>query len=256
MIEIFTSINKNYDKQAKKILRKTNREFNVLKLEKTLSKNNTPTDYWVWKNLYPATIYFLCNNPVITDLLLFIKKSKIINRGYYELSINKKDIFKTLSESKLKTKTPAFVTDYKNWLAEFLPMYVKANNHEGITFRATSSAMIDGFAMGVDINNYYFEPDISTISSSEIKIFYIDGQLVPADKDIEKFKIAKEYNSDLLSDLTKFANKFKLEVCSFDLIFDKDLQFVIDINPSPAFYSSKQATNLFAKYLIKRDKNE
>lgn len=253
MIEIFTSIKKDYDKQAKKILRKTEKEYNVLKLEKTLSKNNTPTDYWVWKNLYPATIYFLCNNPVITDLLLFTKKSKIINLGYYELGINKKDIFKALSESKLKTKTPAFITDYKNWLAEFLPMYVKADNHEGITFRATSEAMINGFAMGVDINRYYFEPDISNVNSSEIKLFYINGQIIPADKDIEKFKEAKEYNSDLLEDLTKFANKFKLEVCSFDLIFDKDMQFIVDINPAPAFYSSKQATNLFAKFLIKRD---
>ena len=255
MIEIFTSIKKDYDKQAKKILRKTEKEYNVLKLEKTLSKNNTPTDYWVWKNLYPATIYFLCNNPVITDLLLFTKKSKIINRGYYELGINKKDIFKALSDSKLKTKTPAFITDYKNWLAEFLPMYVKANNHEGITFRATSEAMIDGFAMGVNINDYYFEPDISNASSSEIKIFYINGQVIPADRDIEKFKLAKEFNPDLLEDLTKFANKFKLEVCSFDLIFDRDMQFVVDINPAPAFYSSKQATNIFAKFLITRDTN-
>lgn len=255
MIEIFTSINKNYDKQARRILRKTNRSWNVLKLENTLRKDNTASDYWVWKNVYPSTIYFLCNHPYIQTLLLFAKKSTIINGKYYELGINKKDMFKKLSELNLKTKTPPFVEDYKNYFAEFLPMYVKANNHEGITFKATSLAMIEGFKIGVNINDYYFEPDISSVSSKEIKIFYIDEQFIPSDKDIEDFKLAKLYNSDLLSDLSHFIREFKLEVCSFDLIFDKERQFVVDINPSPAFYSSKKATNIFSKYLVKRETN-
>lgn len=255
MIEIFTSINKNYDKQARRILRKTNRSWNVLKLENTLRKDNTASDYWVWKNVYPSTIYFLCNHPYIQTLLLFAKKSTIINGKYYKLGINKKDMFKKLSELNLKTKTPPFVEDYQNYFAEFLPMYVKANNHEGITFKATSLAMIEGFKMGVNINDYYFEPDISSVSSKEIKIFYVDEQFIPADEDIDEFKLAKSYNPELLLDLSRFIKEFKLDVCSFDLIFDKERQFVVDINPSPAFYSSKKATNIFSKYLVKRETN-
>ena len=162
-------------------------------------------------------------------------------------------MFKRLSELNLRTKTPPFVEDYKNYSAEFLPMYVKANNHEGITFKATSLAMIESFKMRVNINDYYFEPDISSVSSKEIKIFYVDKQFIPADENIDEFKLAKLYNSELLSDLSRFIKELKLDVCSFDLIFDKERQFIIDINPSPAFYSSKKAADIFSKYLVKRD---
>lgn len=255
MIEIFTSINKNYDEQAKRILRKTNKSWNVLKLENTLRKDNTASDYWALKNIHPSTIYFLCNHPYIQTLLLFAKKSTVINGKYYELGINKKDMFKRLSELNLRTKTPPFVEDYKNYSAEFLPMYVKANNHEGITFKATSLAMIESFKIKVNINDYYFEPDISSVSSKEIKIFYVDKQFIPADENIDEFKLAKLYNPELLFDLSRFIKELKLDVCSFDLIFDKERQFIIDINPSPAFYSSKKAADIFSKYLAKRETN-
>jgi len=250
MIEIFVSDKHDYRKQVKNIFNKlpSNLIKNTFFLEDTL-KNGQPSDYWSFKYAYPSIIYFLCNNNEIPDLIQYAKQSFIVNGGYYELRLNKREMFERLTKLHLSISFPKFIPTYTNLTNEEYPIYVKADNHQGIVFKAFNKEMIQGFEKAVNIQDYYFEEDVEKDSTREIKVFYIKGMAIAADSDVQAFEECKQYNSKLLDDMDTLAKKFKLDVYSVDIIFDKNKQYIIDINPSPAFYSSKIATAAFAQFL-------
>ena len=250
MIEIFVSDKHDYRKQVKNIFNRlpNNLIKNTFFLEDTL-KNGQPSDYWSFKYAYPSIIYFLCNNPEIPNLITYAKQSYIVNKGYYELRLNKRAIFEKLAKLHLSIAFPKFISTYTNLDNKAYPIYVKADNHQGIVFKAFNKEMIQGFEKAVDINNYYFEEDVEKDSTREIKVFYIKGMAIAADSDVQAFEECKRYNIKLLDDMDILAKKFKLDVYSVDIIFNKEKQYIIDINPSPAFYSSKVATAAFAQFL-------
>lgn len=255
MIDIFVSKKHDYSEQAYKLLNTTKSKGRVHFIEEILANSSEMP----WDNLNTGKniVYFICNDSHIQSIIEKAgQAANFINSKYYALNWNKEQVFIVLQNWQSSIKIPTYYDEYTDIKDNEYPVWVKFNNHQGITFKADSKDMIRGFKIAANLDYYYFEQNIANSESKEIKVFYINGKVYPADKNKAEFQECCKYNPNFIEDLNKIARKFKLEACSVDIIFDKENQYLIDLNPAPAFYSSKMATKDFTSYLLEKEQNE
>ena len=88
------------------------------------------------------------------------------------------------------------------------------------------------------MNKFYLEEKLD--NTYEYKIYYVNKKVFFKDK-------IKIYDQEIDEMCEKISKILKLEVFSVDLIKIQDEYYVIDVNPSSAFYLSKKARLEFIK---------
>lgn len=251
MIYIFVSRKHDYSEQVKRVLSLRNLPGKRIYIEDMLRSQDYFNEIMreLSESLDHNVIYFLCNNLEIPRIIDSIKDSAhCINKKFYTRNWDKEQMFSVLQGFNTSLKIPFHYCEIVDIIENDFPIYVKSIMHQGITFKAENRDIIKGFSYGIEIDDYYFEENVASNKTKEIKIFYLNGTIMPADSNIEDYKECLKYNSELENSLRKIANYFKLDCCSFDVIFSKDAQYLIDVNSAPAYYSTMRGTELFAEY--------
>ena len=170
--------------------------------------------------------YCICNSPLINNLIN--EDVNLINKDFYALNKSKKDIQLLLENSNIFV--PKITTT-----PDCFPLYFKENRHEGIVKKVNSLNEIP------NVNDYYLEEII--VGFKESKYYFIYDKVFDAENEINNQKIKK-----LCFDICNILN---LQIFSIDVITNENINYVIDVNPSPGFYKSDIARNYFIKYLNK-----
>lgn len=253
MIYIFVSKKHDYTEQVHRVLSHNDLNGRRIYIEDII-KSKTALDDLITEIQGLSTqpvIYFLCNNTEIPRIIELLKDDAIcLNRKFYSRYWDKEQMFTVLQGIKTSLEIPYHYNNKADIMDNEYPIYVKSNMHQGITFESKNCDMINGFEFAVDLDDYYFEKKVSSDTSKEIKVFYLKGEIMPSDKDKEKYNECLKYNPQLSESLDKIAKYFKLDFCSVDIIFDKDKQYLIDLNSAPGYYTTQYGTEKFSKVLL------
>ena len=128
--------------------------------------------------------------------------------------------------------------DYSKIKDNTYPIFCKENNHVGIIFLVYNKVTLDKFFKKFNMNKFYLEEKLD--NTYEYKIYYVNKKVFFKDK-------IKIYDPEINKMCEKISKILKLEVFSVDLIKIQDEYYVIDVNPSSAFYLSKKARLEFIK---------
>ena len=130
------------------------------------------------------------------------------------------------------------ITPYSKIKDNTYPIFCKENNHVGIIFLVYNKVTLDKFFKKFNMNKFYLEEKLD--NTYEYKIYYVNKKVFFKDK-------IKIYDPEINKMCEKISKILKLEVFSVDLIKIQDEYYVIDVNPSSAFYLSNKARLEFIK---------
>ncbi|MFA6145930.1 MAG: hypothetical protein WC697_01180 [Patescibacteria group bacterium] len=195
-------------------------------------------------------VYIFNNNRAISVLAsLLIKNGKqVINGGYFIKNCSKYAAQFLLSENNIKVPKNYFspeLTHSSSLKDEFnFPLILKSFRH------MEKNYVINNYAEYIDLmldwankEPHYFEEYCGDCIF--FKIYAINGSIFFD-------KAVKEYTDEsLIGSIKKIREIFSLEVYSVDCLFNKEknISFIIDVNPSPAFKGLLEAKNYFFRYL-------
>ncbi|MDO5556819.1 MAG: hypothetical protein Q4G05_01055 [Clostridia bacterium] len=187
-------------------------------------------------------LFKCCNSKWISRVIYMIETTKciIINKEYFANNYSKIQVQERLSYNLVKIPFIHSITNVENLK---YPLYCKENKHQGVTIKVFNKITLTRFFEKFDIRDFYFEESVDDIKeTSEIKIYYVKGQIFREDKGIvdEELKgICQKISSSLN----------ELEIFSSDIIKTKEEYYVIDVNACAGFYLSKDARKEFIKIL-------
>ena len=187
-------------------------------------------------NINNSNIYFLCNTPLINKIVKRLNSENyIFNKEYYLDNYKKKDVQILLRKNNINVPK---IIDYSKIKDNTYPIFCKENNHVGIIFLVYNKLTLDKFFKKFNMNKFYLEEKLD--NTYEYKIYYVNKKVFFKDK-------IKIYDPEINKMCEKISKILKLEVFSVDLIKIQDEYYVIDVNPSSAFYLSKKARLEFIK---------
>ena len=223
---IFLSRKENYLGSAIKIKNATKLHVNIIWIE----------DFILIKDKYIELenniIYFLCNSPLITQIINLLENINcyIFNKSYFKNNFTKLQMQKILISSKIKTPK---IFNYEHIEEVEFPIFCKEDVHAGIIFKAYTSNTIIKFFEKFNKDKFYLEESIN--GQEEIKCYFIKENIYTKNN-IEIDKVVKKQCENI-------SKQLNLEVFSVDIIKYKGKHFVIDVNPSAGFYLLDEARN-------------
>lgn len=193
-------------------------------------------DYNKDLNINNSNIYFLCNTPLISKIVKGLNSNNyIFNKEYYLSNYKKKDAQILLEQNNINVPK---IIDYNKIENNIYPIFCKENNHVGIIFLVYNKLTLDKFFKNFNINKFYLEEKLD--NTYEYKVYYVNKKVFFKDKvEIYDLKI-----NNICENISKI---LKLEIFSVDLIKIQNEYYVIDVNPSSAFYLSNKARLEFIK---------
>lgn len=187
-------------------------------------------------NINNSNIYFLCNTPLINKVVKRLNSNNyIFNKEYYLNNYKKKDVQILLGKNNIDVPK---IIDSNKIEDNTYPIFCKENNHVGIIFLVYNKVTLDKFFKKFNINNFYLEEMLD--NTYEYKVYYVNKKVFFKDK-------IKMYDLKINNICEKISKILNLEIFSIDLIKIQDKYYVIDVNPSSAFYLSHKARTEFIK---------
>lgn len=232
---IFLSRNENYKKSAEKIRDILKITMNIIWIEDFMLEENKS------EKLKNSIIYFLCNSPLVRELVKLLKETDcyIFNKSFYEKNYTKLEMQKKLIENNIKT--PQIFEKFEIEKSK-LPIFCKENAHAGMVFKIYTLNTINKFFEKFDSKEFYLEESIESIE--EIKFYYVNGNIYS--------KNNIEIKQDIKNICLKISLALNLEVFSVDMMQKNTNYYVFDVNPAAGFYMLDEARNKLVYEIEKR----
>ena len=178
-------------------------------------------------------IYLLLNDLDLINrfIIKYQNDVKIINSKYYE---NKK----TKKEVQMFLKSPYYKTPRIFEEMNVFPCFLKSNSHQDENYVINSIDEIEN----INLNKTYFEELINY--NQERKLYFVYGNVFSKDN------ITVDQVDELIC--KDIASKLNLDIMSIDLLCN-DQRYLIDVNPSPAFFESKESRECFVDIVFNYD---
>jgi len=230
MFYIVISNKENFQKAAKLICNEVKLngiEVNILELNDVKKIEDNNYNY----------LYFLTNETIkIKNCIKKFNKNHIINKDFL---YNYKNKFTTYKEiEKLSPKKYNFNNFFKIKLKKF-PIIIKNKKHyKNKNFKANNLNKINNILTKINKEEYFIE-DFK--KGEEIKVYIINNTYIKNEKII--------YNKTLNKILKNLTSSINIECASIDIIIENKKHWIIDINPAPAFFKSKESRIIFCKYI-------
>lgn len=208
----------NYLNSAIKIKESAKIEVNIIWIEELMVQEDKE------KRLENSIIYFLCNTPLVKELVDLLDNTNcyIFNKEFFKENDTKLEMQERLIKNQIDT--PKIITDCKEKEIK-IPIFCKENSHAGMVFQAYTKSTIEEFFKRFDTTDFYLE---EVINGEEVKYYYVN-QKIYAKGNLE---IPDKINQVC----KKVANLLRLEVFSIDFIKSKEEYKAIDVNPAAGFY--------------------
>lgn len=215
---IILSKTENYLNSAIKIKSSAKIKVNIIWIEEFMMQEEKE------KRLENSILYFLCNTPLVKELVDLLENTNcyIFNEEFLKKNDTKLEIQEMLIKNQIDT--PKIITDYKEKGIK-IPIFCKENSHAGMVFQAYTKSTIEEFFEKFDTTKFYLE---EVINGEEVKYYYVNQRIYAKDK--------LEISDKIRQVCKKVANLLRLEVFSIDFIKSKEGYKVIDVNPAAGFY--------------------
>ena len=222
---IILSKNENFIKSALKIKEQSKINTKILFIEDIVLEEINNEDI----------IYFLCNSPLIPDLIKKIENLSctIFNKKYFINNYSKYQIQLIMKNNDILVPN---IIDYEMLESIKFPIFCKENKHVGILFKAYNIETLKKIFSNLNKDEFYFEEDITLnkTKTTEFKVYYVNNKCFY--KDNEKVK-----NNELLKICKNISSLLGLDIFSADFIDDGNSNYLIDVNSSAGFYLSNDA---------------
>lgn len=188
-------------------------------------------------------ILIMSNDSYISKFIETVNNCIILNKKFLKYNYDKLKVQKILQENDISVPNILNLNEIEN---KHFPIYCKSLKHTILSKKIENFTELNDFTLKNDSNNFYIEQNVLNGNLTEFKIYFVKDEIFYYDN-IEETN--KETISKVMLEISKILS---LDVFSMDVIMNEEIYYVLDVNPMPGFYMSKNSRlALIEKFKIK-----